>query len=295
MDNSRIFVTGGNGQLGTALQAVLPGAHYTDHQEFDMTDPAAYEQVDWSQYDCLINAAAMTNVDGAETPEGKALAQRINADGVKLLADTATKHDLTLVHVSSDYVFDGTKSPHTEEEAFAPLSNYGRSKADGDIAAASTPKHYIVRTTWVVGRGKNFIRTMWDLAHRDIAPSVVNDQIGRLTFASDLAAGIVHLLAHSPTSSVQLPTTSYGTYNLTNDGDVASWADFAKIVYVAAGKPVDDVTGVTTEQYFAGKEGIAPRPLQSEMDLTKIKSTGFTPRDWRIALDEYLELLPSES
>lgn len=286
MDNSRIFVTGGNGQLGNALREVLPGATFSDHQEFDMTDSTAYEQVDWSQYDTIINAAAMTNVDGAETPEGAALAQKINADGVKLLADTASAHSLTLVHVSSDYVFDGTKTPHTEDETFAPLSNYGRSKADGDTAAASTAKHYIVRTTWVVGKGKNFVRTMWDLARRGIKPSVVNDQIGRLTFADDLAAAIYHLLStNSP----------YGTYNLTNDGDVASWADFAKIVYVAAGKSADDVTGVSTEQYFAGKEGIAPRPLQSEMDLAKIKGTGFNPRDWREALDEYLNELKQEA
>ena len=286
MDNSRIFVTGGNGQLGNALQAILPGAHYSDSHEFDMTDPAAYEQINWSQYDTIINAAAMTNVDGAETPDGAVLAQKVNADGVQLLANTATAHNLTLVHVSSDYVFDGTKSPHTEDEVFAPLSNYGRSKAGGDVAASSTEKHYIVRTTWVVGKGKNFVRTMWDLAHRDIKPSVVNDQIGRLTFADDLALAIKHLLEN------RVP---YGTYNMTNDGDVASWADFAKLVYVAAGKSADDVTGVTTGVYFAGKEGIAPRPLQSEMDLAKIKSTGFAPRNWREALDEYLEELKQET
>ena len=286
MDNSRIFVTGGNGQLGTALRDILPCAHFTDHQEFDMTDEAAYAAINWQDYDIIINAAGMTNVDGAETPEGNELAQKINAHGVKLLADTATAHDLTFVHVSSDYVFDGTKTPHTEDEAFAPLSNYGRSKADGDIAAATTPKHYIARTTWVVGRGKNFVRTMWDLAHRDIKPSVVNDQIGRLTFADDLAASIKHLLATN---------AEFGTYNLTNDGDSVSWADIAKLVYVAAGKSAEDITGVTTAEYYAGKEGIAPRPLQSEMDLAKLKSTGFTPRDWHEALDEYLNELKKET
>lgn len=286
MDESRIFVTGSSGQLGTALKGVLPGAHFSNHHDFDMTDPTAYKQVDWDQYDTIINAAAMTNVDGAETTEGNELAQKINVDGVKLLADTATTHDLVLVHVSSDYVFDGTKTPHTEDEEFAPLSNYGRSKADGDIAAAAAPKYYIARTTWVVGKGKNFVRTMWDLAHRDIKPGVVDDQIGRLTFADDLAAGIKHLLeTHA----------AYGTYNLTNDGEVASWADFARIVYVAAGKSTGDVTGVTTAEYYAGKEGIAPRPLQSELDLSKIKSTGFNPRNWREALDEYLNQLASES
>lgn len=286
MDNSRILVLGGNGQLGSALQSTFAGATFYDREQFDITDSAAYEELDWGAFDYLINAAAMTNVDGAETPEGRELAWKLNATAVAHMARTANTHGLTLVHISSDYVFDGTRTPHTEDEPLSPLSVYGASKAAGDIAASVAIKHYLLRTTWVIGQGKNFVRTMWELAQRNIKPNVVNDQIGRLTFTSDLALAIKHLLETE---------ADFGTYNMTNDGNNVSWADFAKLVYEAAGKSADDVTGVTTAEYFAGKEGIAPRPLQSEMDLSKIKSTGFTPRDWREALDEYLAQLASES
>ncbi len=286
MDNSRILVLGGNGQLGSALRSVFPGARFYDREEFDITRANAYVQEDWDKYDYLINAAAMTNVDGAETPEGRELAWSLNASAVGLMAEFARANNITLVHISSDYVFDGTKSSHVENEPFTPLSVYGASKAAGDIAASFAHNYYILRTTWVIGQGKNFVRTMWELAQRNIKPNVVNDQIGRLTFTSDLALAIKHLLETE---------ADFGTYNMTNDGDNVSWADFAKLVYEAAGKSADDVTGVTTAEYFADKEGIAPRPLQSEMDLSKIKSTGFTPRDWREALDEYLAQLASES
>ncbi len=286
MDNSRICVLGGNGQLGTALKSVFPGATFYDRAEFDITNANAYVQEDWGKYDYLINAAAMTNVDGAETSEGRELAWNLNASAVALMAEFARANNITFVHVSSDYVFDGTKTPHVENEAFTPLSVYGASKAAGDIAASFAHNYYILRTTWVIGQGKNFVHTMWDLAHRDIKPSVVNDQIGRLTFTADLAEAIKHLCETK---------ADFGTYNLTNDGDSVSWADFAKLVYVAAGKSANDVTGVTTDEYYAGKENIAPRPLQSELDLAKIKGTGFTPRNWRDALDEYLAQLASES
>ena len=279
MKAKKIFVAGGNGQLGRALQQILPDAEYVDRDTFDISDPAAYEGRNWRQYDTIINAAAYTAVDVAETPEGREQAWLANAVAVQQLARVASQNNITLVHISSDYVFDGTKTPHLEDEAFSPLSVYGQSKAAGDIAAALVPKHYTVRTSWVVGDGKNFIDTMSSLAARDISPSVVNDQMGRLTFTKDLAAGIMHLVNTRP---------DYGTYNLTNDGKVVSWADIAKLAYESAGKSADMVTGVTTEQYYAGKTGIAPRPLGSEMLLDKIKATGFKPRDWRVALDEYL-------
>ena len=121
---------------------------------------------------------------------------------------------------------------------------------------------------------------MASLADRDIKPSVVNDQIGRLTFTDTLAAGIKHLVDSG---------AEFGTYNLTNDGESASWSDVAKLVYEARGKSADDVTPVSTEEYFAGKDGIAPRPLQSTVDLSKIKSTGFAPEDWRDRLNDYLQ------
>lgn len=279
MKPRKTLIAGANGQLGTALQKLFPDAELIDRDTFDISDPAAYEGRNWRQYETIINAAAYTAVDAAEAAEGREIAWRANAEAVRLLARTANQNGITLVHVSSDYVFDGTKTPHTEDEAFAPLSVYGQSKAAGDITASTVAHHYIVRTSWVVGEGKNFINIMQELAEKGIEPKVVNDQIGRLTFTEDLANGIKHLLDTKP---------AYGTYNLTNDGGSVSWADIAKVVYEKSGKTADAVTGVSTEEYYDGKEGIAPRPLQSELALDKIKATGFTPRDWRDALDHYL-------
>ena len=127
---------------------------------------------------------------------------------------------------------------------------------------------------------------MKGLADRDIKPNVVNDQIGRPTFTEDLAAGIKHLVDVK---------AEPGTYNLTNEGKSTSWSDLAKLTYELNGHSADEVTGVTTEEYYQGKDNIAPRPLNSTLDLTKIKSTGFEPRDWREALDEYWQTLKEEN
>ena len=276
----KTFVIGAGGQLGTALRAEFPDAEFVDQATFDLTDPASWTGRNWRQYQTIINAAAYTNVDGAETPEGRAVAWAVNATAVKDLAKLAADNHLTLVHVSSDYVFDGTNELHTENERFAPLSVYGQSKAAGDLAAATVPNHYILRTSWVIGEGNNFVNIMKSLADKGVDPSVVNDQIGRLTFTSDLAKAIQHLLeTHAPA----------GTYNVSGDGEPASWADIAKQVFELSGHDAARITGVTTADYYAGKEGIAPRPLQSTLDLAKIQGTGFAPRRWDTALREYLE------
>ncbi|MFZ2544738.1 MAG: bifunctional dTDP-4-dehydrorhamnose 3,5-epimerase family protein/NAD(P)-dependent oxidoreductase [Candidatus Saccharimonadales bacterium] len=274
----KILITGANGQLGRALREKFPNAEFVTRKDLDITSDIAQARR-WKDYSTIINAAAYTKVDLAET-EGKQDAWKANYLAVKALAGIALENNITLVHISSDYVFDGTQTEHTEDEVFTPLGVYGHTKAYGDIAAASTKQHYIIRTSWVVGDGKNFVQTMKSLAEKDVKPTVVNDQIGRLTFTQDLAAAIKHLVdSHA----------KYGTYNLSNDGEPASWADIAKEVYELSGKLRDDVTPVSTEQYYAGKEGIAPRPLQSTLDLTKIKSSGFTPRDWHDALRDYLK------
>ena len=223
------FIVGANGQLGSQLRLLYPEATLVDRNEFDMTDPAAYDAVTWSDYDTIINVAAMTNVDGAESNDGRKLAWAVNAYAVGLLAATAIKHDLALIHISSDYVFDGTINPHLEDEAFAPLSVYGQTKAAGDIVVAAVPKHYILRTSWVIGNGKNFVGIMKELAEKGVSPNVVNDQIGRLTFTQTLADAIAHLLQVSP---------AYGTYNVTNDGESVSWADIARLVFEQSGRLV---------------------------------------------------------
>lgn len=276
---TKSIIIGANGQLGRALQSAYPNAECVDRDTLDISSPEVYNARHWRDYDLILNAAAYTAVDLAETPKGRKDAWQANAVAVANLSKIATEYRITLVHISSEYVFDGTSSPHKEDEALSPLGVYAQSKAAGDIAAGLAPKHYIVRTSWVIGDGNNFVRTMQSLAERDIAPSVVDDQIGRLTFTADLAAGIKHLVD---------TRADFGTYNLSNEGDAVSWATIAKRVYEQSGKPSDDVTPVTTEEYYQGKEGIAPRPLQSTLSLDKIKATGFTPRNWEEALTDYL-------
>lgn len=278
----KILVTGANGQLGKALRNEFPAAEFVTRKELDISDKNLSTKRRWRDYSTIINAAAYTAADEAETPEGRKAAWLANAQAVANLSAIATENSITLVHVSSEYVFDGTINIHNEDESFTPLGVYGQSKAAGDVAASSTPKHYIVRVTWVVGDGKNFVQTMKTLADRDMQPSVVNDQFGRLAFTEDISKGIKHLL------DTQAP---HGVYNLTNEGDRASWADIAKTVFELCGKDANNVTPVTTEEYFKDKPAAAPRPLQSTLKLDKIKTAGFEPRDWRKALQLYLENL----
>lgn len=278
----KTLITGAGGQLGRALQLLYPGAEFANHDTLDITDPNLGSARRWRDYGLIINSAAYTLVDSAETPGGRETAWKVNAQAVARLAEIAIKNGITLVHISSDYVFDGSKDLHTEDESFSPLGVYGQTKAAGDIAASMVPNHYVVRTSWVVGDGNNFVKTMKNLSDKGVKPAVVNDQFGRLTFTDELAAGIKHLVDTK---------AEPGTYNLSNDGDPVSWYDIAQEVY---GDKSGDVTGVTTAEYYNGKENIAPRPTQSTLDLTKIISTGFSPRNWREALREYLENLKKE-
>lgn len=278
MNDSEILIIGANGQLGLALQAQYPNARAVDSSELDITDADAVRAFDWSGITTILNAAAYTNVDGAETDEGRVLAWRVNASGVRNLAEAALVRDLTLVHISSEYVFDGTTDNHTENESFSPLGVYAQSKAAGDIVASLVPKHYILRTSWVIGEGKNFVRTMIGLGQKGIAPTVVADQIGRLTFTSELVRAIDHLLsANAP----------YGTYNATNAGEPASWADITREIFKNAGYDLS-VTDTTTAEYFADKPGVAPRPLNSVMNLEKLHQTGFSSHDWHEDLKDYV-------
>lgn len=273
----RTFIVGANGQLGLALREKYPKARFTDVNELDITDSESVSNFDWSGIEVIINAAAYTNVDGAES--NRDLCMKINADGVGNLAKVADEHDLALVHISSDYVFDGKRDNHTEDEEFSPLSVYGRSKAEGDKHAMSAKKHYLIRTSWVIGEGHNFVRTMMGLADKNISPTVVNDQIGRLTFTSELVRAIDHLLAHN------LP---WGTYNVSNSGDPASWAEITRQIFKILGKDDLTVSDISTKEYYKGKDNIAPRPLKSTLSLDKIIATGFEPQDWQENLKLYI-------
>ena len=276
----KILITGSYGQLGTALRSDFPEAEFVDRDNFDITDPNIIKDRNWRQYSTIINAAAYTQVDAAETTEGRLAAWEINARAVSNLARIAIENYITLVHVSSDYVFDGIKEIHTEDENFSPLGVYAQTKAAGDIVAQTVPKHYIARTSWVVGEGKNFVRTMNELAKKGIEPKVVNDQVGRLTFTEDLSKAIKHLL------DTEAP---YGIYNISNEGESMSWSDIAKLIYELTGHSPESVTGISTNEYFKGKENISPRPAHSTLDLGKLESTGFKPRDMIEALNEYLK------
>lgn len=279
MNSNNIFIVGANGQLGRALRQQYPEARFADIDEMDITDRQSVESFDWSEISIVLNAAAFTNVDGAETPEGRVAAWKVNASAVANLTRVCRTHNMTLVHISSDYVFDGTKEPHFENEDFSPLSVYGASKAAGDLLVEQLDNFYLLRTTWVIGEGKNFVRTMLGLAEKNISPTVVHDQIGRLTFTRELVRIIDHLL------STQAP---FGTYNATNDGPLESWADITRRIFELAGRNDLTVTNTTTAEYFAGKDGIAPRPLGSDMSLDKLHSTGFTSRDWTHDLKDYI-------
>lgn len=279
MDASRFLILGANGQLGRELVKRFPQAQAATREQLDITNSASLQAYDWSGVDVILNAAAYTQVDLAET-DGRADAWTINGQAVGSLARIATEHSITLVHVSSEYVFDGTKDPHTEDEPLTPLSAYGASKAAGDLAAQATPKHYVLRTTWVVGDGKNFVRTMMGLAAKNISPTVVGDQTGRLTFTQTLAEAIELLL------NKQAP---YGVYNVSNGGEPASWADVTRAIFAALGRDDLTVTDTTTAEYFADKPLAAKRPLHSSLELGKITSLGLELRDWRDDLATYVK------
>lgn len=284
----RTLVVGGGGQLGRALAARWQGradVDVVDRDRLDIGEAGSVEAFDFSPYAAIVNAAAHTAVDAAETPEGRRAAWAVNVTGVGRLVEAARQARATLVHVSSDYVFDGTRDSHDEDEPPSPLGVYGQTKAAGDQLVATLPDHYIVRTSWVIGEGANFVRTMASLAERGVDPAVVDDQVGRLTFTEDLAAAIDHLLTVRPEP---------GVYDVTGGGEALSWAVIAAEVFALTGHDRSRVRPVATADYYAAQgkaEGdgtVAPRPRRSVLDLAKIRATGFEVRDHLQALREYL-------
>ena len=300
----RTLVTGANGQLGRAVRKLveerdlLDFFDFTDRDEFDFSNATEYGKIDWTLYGAVINCGAYTAVDAAETEEGRRAAWAANAQGPALLAKVCAEHGITLVHISSDYVFDGTKEEHSEDEPFSPLGVYGQTKAAGDIAVAICPKHYIVRSSWVIGEGKNFVKTMAALSDRCADPNdklnqvtVVDDQFGRLTFTRDMAEGILWLLGYRDGDCEPSVPCPYGTYNLTGSGKVASWYDVAAEVFDLRNGNAVAVRPVTTSEYYAAAKGpVSPRPVHSALDLSKVESAGFTPRDWEERLTGYCAL-----
>ena len=286
MKPRKTLVLGAGGQLGRALAAAFPEAETRTRAELDVADADAVAAVAWQDYGVVLNAAAYTAVDAAETTEGRVAAWAANATAPATLARLAREHGFTLVHYSSEYVFDGTAPAdpgHREDEPLSPLGVYAQSKAAGDLAVGLAPRHLVLRTSWVIGEGKNFVRTMQALAEKGVSPSVVEDQVGRLTFTDELVRATRHLLDTGAAS---------GTYHVSNGGPAMSWKEIAQAVFERSGRSADDVSGTTTASYAEGVRAkgapYAERPLGSAMSLDKLRATGFEPEDALTALDRYL-------
>ena len=279
----KYVILGANGQLGKALREIFPDAKALTREELDIADETQVNAFDWSKYDVILNAAALVNADGSETIELRAKTWLANAYGPRNLAKIAIEQNKTLIHYSSDYVWDGREKNHKDDEVVAPLLVYGESKAAGDLVVSLVPKHYIIRVSWVVGDGHNMPKTMKNLADIQIDPKVVNDQFGRLTFVSEISRATKHFLDNN---------VEYGLYNVTNDGPVKSWYEIAADVFEYAGHDRNRVQPISTEEYAKNKPGFAPRPLNSDMDLSKLRQTGFTPKDYTEMLENYVKKLP---
>ncbi|SCB75376.1 dTDP-4-dehydrorhamnose 3,5-epimerase [Arthrobacter sp. NIO-1057] len=278
----KILVLGGNGQLGRAfaqLGQVDKRIILHTRAQSDLQSPDFAESLDLSNCSHVVNAAAMTAVDRAETPSGCTEAWQVNAVAVRALARRCAELEVSLVHVSTDYVFDGVQSEVDEQHPISPLGIYGQSKAAGEQAVLAHANNYVVRTSWVIGQGVNFVSTMCQLVEQGIAPRVVDDQVGRLTFASELARGIMHLI---DTGSAP------GIYHLQGGGAPASWYQIACEVFALRGYDPNAVQPVSTREYALGQPQLAPRPANSTLDTTKLLATGFVPKPFFDSLDQYL-------
>jgi dTDP-4-dehydrorhamnose reductase len=277
----RVLVTGGGGQLGRAFARLIPDAVVLDRDSLDIVEPRAVDRVfDEVRPEIVYNAAAYTAVDRAEAEPEKA--RLVNVDAVVNLAKAARRHQALLVQFSSDYVFRGNGGPHTELDKTVPLSVYGRTKLQSELAArASGGPYLVIRTSWVFGDGHNFVKSIVGAAGKHDELTVVDDQRGRPTYAPDLAEGTAALVEAGCT----------GVYNLTGGGEPGTWADVAEAAIEAAGLR-SRVRRVTTAQYYAGKQGpIAPRPSNSELDCSKARAAGVALRPWPEAVAEYVKEL----
>ena len=261
----KILLTGRNGQVGSELVGLLDSAASvtaTDRRSLDLADAEALRRaVRELEPDAIVNAAAYTAVDKAETEE--ALALRVNGEAPGVLAEEARRCGALLVHYSTDYVFDGSSErPYREDDPVRPLGAYGRTKLDGETRIrASGCRHLIVRTAWVYGEGGNFVRAILRQARAGKSLRVVNDQFGAPTWARDIAAVTAALLTNE----------REGTYHVSAAG-VTSWCEVALEVLRLSGLEVQ-VDGVTTAQYGAK----APRPRYSVLDNGRLRATGIPP------------------
>lgn len=277
----KILITGSNGMLGHDLIEVLKDNHeliLTTSKTLDITDKNhVIEFIGENKPDIVINSAAYTNVDGCE--ENQETAYSINGDGVRNLAEGCSKIDCPLVHVSTDYVFNGENTkPWVEDDEIGPISVYGKSKLKGEEAILETlDKFFIIRTAWLYGiNGGNFPKTMLELAKNHSEITVVYDEVGTPTYTLDLAKAISELIG----------TDYYGIYHITNSGS-CSWCEFARYIFEIADKDVK-VIPVTASEFARP----APRPHYSVLENKKWIENGFEPlRSYKDAIKEYIELI----
>ncbi len=281
-----LLITGANGQLGGELMRQSPGRGFSpfpvDLPEVDITCPDHIRTaVEASRASLVINCAAFTQVDMAESREMDAL--KVNSLGPAVLSHICCEERIPLIHISTDFVFDGNrKEPYRESDPVAPLSVYGRSKALGEaVVEKILPRHVILRTSWLYAlHGANFVRTILRLGMERDSVRVVADQWGCPTCAADLADAILTIAAHIRDKQ----EVAWGVYHYCGDG-VISWHEFAQAILDIAGKMVplktSHVEPITTEQYPTP----AKRPVYSALDCTKIQTGfGIHPKPWRESL-----------
>ncbi|MCR5404769.1 MAG: dTDP-4-dehydrorhamnose reductase [Butyrivibrio sp.] len=285
----KIIVTGCNGQLGRAINKELKGDKYeiinTDVFEgegivsLDITNvDAVLELARQTRASAIINCAAYTAVDKQESDID--LSYKINAIGPRNLAIAAAETGARLVHVSTDYVFDGDgKRPYIEFDKTGPVSVYGRTKLAGEeMVRQFADKFFIIRTAWLYGDGKNFVKTMLSLSESHDEVSVVCDQLGTPTSAKELAKAIHYLMG----------TENYGLFHGTCEGDT-NWADFTEEIFRIAGRKTK-VNHVTSAEYAAKNPQAAHRPAYSILENYMLKlTTDFMFADWHDAISDYLK------
>ena len=278
----KILVTGSSGQLGQCLKQLLLSAtdiscHFAAREDLDITNSDEVQRFfSEHNFDYCINTAAYTNVEKAESEQKEAFL--INAEGAYNLAKACKKYNVVLLHISTDYVFDGmAKTPYQEQDPTNPLNVYGASKLKGEQHIGDTwNKHFIIRTSWLYSQyGHNFLNSMLDFAKQKKALTITTQQKGTPTNANELAQVLVTI--------IKTGNARYGVYHFSNQGE-ATWYDFAEAIFKATGE-IDTVDLAKTEHYAT----FAKRPAYSVLNCSKLKDTlDITYRNWEDSLKQII-------
>ncbi len=282
----KILITGANGLLGHELSSVLKDHSLIllSHSQLDISNSdSVNKEIDTHSPDIIINSAAYTQVDLCESNYDLAFSS--NATGPKNLAIKCKQLNIPLIHISTDYVFEGNQEKNTpleETDKLGPKTVYGKTKLEGEkLVMENCDKYFILRTAWLYGEGKNFVKTMINLSKKNKELKVVSDQVGCPTYAKDLAKAIKEI--------IDKKSEKYGIYHVTNKGEV-SWYEFAKKIFEI--KKIEIKVNPCTSEEFPRP---APRPHYSVLNNQKWINAGFTPlRNYEEALKEYLEILKDE-